>query len=112
MVIIALVTTSRFHPSLIFLYKAHAYQCGAPYDTLHYATRAPVWYTRELHTNIRLGWKWIAGTNALTYHTAALNTAVSCFEVQSPSARILFYCNDYNRGKISCCVFLYHALLL
>jgi hypothetical protein len=54
-----------FHPILVLSGKAGAYQSGATYSNL-----------LALPTNIKLGWKWMAETNALAYYDSATVTSI------------------------------------
>ncbi len=62
----------HFHPSLIFTPKTKSYQSG-----LYFKGRLPASFT-----NIILGQKWLAVTNALAYHTAVTITKIKSFIVQ------------------------------
>ncbi len=68
---------SYFHPSLIFSGKAGAYS-----STAHNGT--PLQGSKAMAKYIRLGWKWLALTNALPRFDMELITVVESFIVQRP----------------------------
>ncbi len=78
-------TAIHLHLSLIFVGKAGAYQSGAIMG-LHSNGRL-----LTLPTNIKLGWKRMAGAKTLAYYDVAKITDVKSFDEHAPGVVSLLH---------------------
>ncbi len=86
-------TSISFHPSLIRVGKAGAYQME-PFTGLHSTSKL-----LALTTNIRIGWKWIE-VPTLAYYDTRTITAVNSFIVLAPSVQFAIKEGTYSKALL------------